>query len=409
MDEYARHKKLFKYLTPVGRAFLGLCYGMEFEPIELEGPSILICNHVTNLDPIYLACCLKNSHTYFVASEHLSRMGKITEILQYLTSFIPQKKGNSAMATVKACIRHVQAGHSVAIFAEGNTCWDGISDQIVSATGKLVKMARVPLVTFRLEGAYLSAPRWRKGIRRGRIKIHPVKVYSPEEIKKMTFEEVNEAINQDIYENIWDQQAKNPVAYSGKNRADGLERALFLCPECKKIGTLHSHGNVLACQCGFERKLNQYGFFEPAAPFANIHEWDVWQKEELMKLKAEAVLSESAPETITQSESAPEVMTQPEPAPEVMTQQNPQLLFGDDKATLYKIANDHEMENLGTGRIEQFGDKITACGHIFPLEQLEGIAIVNTRRLLFTCDKIYYEVRGGSYTCMRKYFLFNKE
>lgn len=398
MDEYARHKKVYHYVTPIGRAILGLCYGMEFEPIELEGPSILICNHVTNIDPIYLACCLKNSHTYFVASEHLSRMGKITKVIQYLADFIPQKKGNSAMTTVKACIRHVKEGHSVAIFAEGNTCWDGISDQIVSATGKLVKMAKVPLVTFRLEGAYLSTPRWRKGIRRGKIKIHPVRVYSPEEIKEMTFEQVNEVINQDIYENIWDQQTENPVAYSGRHRAKGLERALFMCPECRKIGTLRSHGNALACQCGFERKLNKYGLFEPSVPFANIHEWDVWQKEELQRIKEEAVAErEAATEVVAEAEAVMKADTTAQP------------LFGDDKVTLYKIASDHEMENLGTGRIEQFGNKITACGHIFPLDQLEGIAIVNTRRLLFTCDKIYYEVRGGSYTCMRKYFLFNKE
>ena len=47
---------------------------------------------------------------------------------------------------------------------------------------------------FRLEGAYLSLPRWGKHICRGAVRGHPVGCYSPEQLKELSPGEINALI-----------------------------------------------------------------------------------------------------------------------------------------------------------------------------------------------------------------------
>ena len=75
-----------------------------------------------------------------------------------------------------------------------------------SNTGKLVRNSGATLVTYRLEGNYLSAPRWGKGTRRGKINARLVGVYPPEELKKMKPDEITALINKDIFEDAWERQ-----------------------------------------------------------------------------------------------------------------------------------------------------------------------------------------------------------
>jgi hypothetical protein len=67
-----------------------------------------------------------------------------------------------------------------------------------------------------------------------------VNVYSPEQLKTMSPEEVNQRIREDIMEDAFDRQLTMPYRYKGKDLAKGLEHALYFCPKCGKTGTLHS-------------------------------------------------------------------------------------------------------------------------------------------------------------------------
>ena len=63
--------------------------------------------------------------------------------------------------------------------------------------------------------------------------------------------------------------------------ATGRQDAIYICPHCKQIGTLHSKGNFLTCDCGYKVEFGQDGFFhqcEKALVFDNVLDWDKWQK-----------------------------------------------------------------------------------------------------------------------------------
>ena len=106
-----------------------------------------------------------------------------------------------------------------------------------------------------------------------------VREYMPEELQRMSVDEINEAIRRDIYINAYEQQRKDPHKYKGRALAEDLETILYLCPKCHAIGKTHSHDNEFSCECGYKMHINEYGFFEgDSLVFDNVLDWDKWQK-----------------------------------------------------------------------------------------------------------------------------------
>ena len=231
-------------------------------------------------------------------------------------------------------------------------------------------------MTFRVEGGYLSLPRWGKKIRRGEIFVHPVGIYPAEQLKKMTAEEVNAVIERDIHENAWERQRQKPVRYRGKRRAEGMERALFACPGCRRIGTLRTAEDRVFCDCGFSRRYSETGFFASETPFASIAEWDRWQ---MQLLRDRSFLHEG------------------------------NLLFSDRDMILTRILSDHTEEQLATGTLYQYEDRLVCEGQSFALAEISSMAIVQTHLLLLSCGGEYYQLRTKTAANLRKYLEVWKE
>ena len=376
MDPYRRHVLIYRFLAILVRPVLRAKFNLSGEKLQADGPFLLVSNHVTGWDPLLVGVCLGGRQAYFVASEHIFRLGLLTKVLHWLLAPIPRRKASTGMDTVKACLRHLHAGHSVCLFAEGEQCWDGRTGPIFPATGKLAKSSGAALVTFRLEGGYLSLPRWGKHICRGAVHGHPVGVYSPEELKKLSPQEINALIERDIAEDAWARQRQRPVRYRGKRRAEGMERALYACPGCRRIGTLRTDRDRVFCPCGFERRYTEYGFFEPREPFETLADWDLWQRE---LLRARDFAHEG------------------------------DLLFQDEGLELKRVQSDHREELLTLGTLRQFEDRLECEGQRFPLPEIRSMAMVQAHLLLFSSGGNYYQLRSSTGVNLRKYLEIWKE
>lgn len=375
MDSYSRHRKIWRILYVLANRWICRKFNMKHEDLNLEGPVLLIPNHVSAWDPLLVAMSLPKQQIYYVASEHIFRLGFVTKLLEWLVGPIPRRKASSGADTVKACLRHLREGHSICLFAEGEQSWDGLTQPIFSATGKLARSSGATLVTYRLEGGYLSLPRWGKGVRRGSVYGHPVNVYPPEQLKRMSPAEINEAIQRDISEDAWERQRIAPVAYKGKRRAEGLENALYLCPRCRRIDTLRTEDDRLSCACGLSLRYAETGFFEPAEPFATIADWENWQREALRS----------------------------------MDKPDGSLLFSDGDMTLSRIGAGHEEELLGSGTLSQYADRICFGDRTFPLTEIGSMAMVQANLLLFSVQDEYYQIRSENGANLRKYLELWKE
>ncbi|MBR5437702.1 MAG: 1-acyl-sn-glycerol-3-phosphate acyltransferase [Clostridia bacterium] len=238
---------------------------------------LIIGNHTEAADPGYLMAAL-NKYIRFIASDHTLRLslGWVYKNIGGVIIKYRDKPSHVLMDDVKA---HLKAGVPVGLFAEGAMSLNGQTGYFSGNTGKLVKESGCALITYKFVGGYLRSPRWANKSRKGPIIGHFVGEYSPEELSKMSVEEINELIRRDIHVNVYDEQRENPLSYEGENLAECVERILYICPKCGQVGTLHSKGDDLNCECGAVYTMKADGFFHGEdVVHDNVYDWDMWQR-----------------------------------------------------------------------------------------------------------------------------------
>ena len=168
MDELRRHQMVSKVLMPFIHVFNKWKFNYEFDSLKnIEGPYLILPNHNLELDPLLVGEAV-GKQIYFVASEHLLRKGIATKLLMYFLKPIIHMKGRQGAKTVKQMLRSLQEGHKVCIFPEGNRSFNGVTMEMEAAIAKVAKKAKVKLITYRIEGGYLTQPRWATNLRRGK-------------------------------------------------------------------------------------------------------------------------------------------------------------------------------------------------------------------------------------------------
>lgn len=366
-----KRKRRWKLLWHLAHRFLTRRFRLEAEPCTLDGPCLVVSNHVTTWDPLLLSMSFPDKPIRFVASEHIFRHGLVSRLLNWLVAPIPRKKAASGADTVMASLRALKAGDSVCIFAEGDASWDGLTHPVFPATGKLARMAGVPLVTYRLEGGYLSLPRWSKKLRRGKMRGVIVGVYPPETLKAMKGPEITALIDRDLFEDAWARQRQEHIPYRGKDRAEGIERGFFLCPKCGGLGTARGAGDRVRCACGLDLLYTEEGFFDPPDPVETPADWEKMQ-------------SAALPAFLERAED---------------------VVFSEENADLREIGGAHRESELGRGTLALSREKLSCAGRDFPLAEVDSMAMVKANILLFSAGDRYFEIRAEGRPCLRKYLL----
>lgn len=250
---------------------------------DLKPPFVVIGNHTNNWDPFILSCKISEP-IHFVTSVEQFRSRSMRFLLG-LAGCIPKTKAMSDAATVKSIFHVRNRGDVVGVFPEGKRCWDGKTEEILYPTAKVLKSMGVPVVSFLLHGAYLSHPRWALTPRRGKIQVNYGILFTPEQLKTLSADEIYERMCAALRTNEYSWQEEHMIPFVGERLAERLERVLFLCPKCGQVGRLYSKGDTLTClACGETVTYNQYGYFEKDGGephFKSVLEWNQWQLKEL--------------------------------------------------------------------------------------------------------------------------------
>ncbi len=283
-----RHSFVYKLGKLIMTPILKHKFNIKFEnATPKSSPYILIANHVCNYDPLLVGLSFKQP-MYFVASDHLFRMGLLSRLIIFLVSPIPRVKATTETKTVINIFKRLKDGHNVCIFAEGNSTYTGATGEIPKSIAKLAKRSGLSLITYRLHGGYFSFPRWSRNIRKGKMTGEVAHDYSAEEMKNYSDDELYEMIKKDLYVSAYEDQEKELIHYKGKVLAENLETALYCCPSCKQFATLKSSDDRLFCSCGLNLRYTDTGYLEPLSEnpdfeyFNNITGWTSWQHEMLL-------------------------------------------------------------------------------------------------------------------------------
>ena len=193
----------------------------------------------------------------------------------------------------------------------------------------------------------------------------------------MSEAEINRLIARDIDEDAYRRQTEHPVKYRGKRLAEGIQNALYRCPNCLRYGTVHGEGDQIVCDCGLRLLYTQTGMLEGAgAYFHTLEEWGVWQREAMK-------------EQLRTCGDAP--------------------LFADDRQTLLLIHTDHRVEIVAQGTLS-IGRQGLICGTFcLPVHELQGLEIYGRNTIVFSDgDGNRYQVRSAMERSGLKYFEANE-
>lgn len=365
-----KHIFFYKLVRPLVIVFLKCTFGYRFTMAKnLPKQYLVISNHVTDYDPLLVTCSFPNQ-MYYVGSEHISRWKLAYTLLKACFAPIMRPKGASAASTVIDIIRHVKKGASVCLFAEGVRSWDGRSCPIDPSTAKMVKKLGCGLVTYRIVGGYFASPMWSgASIRRGYLHGGVVRVFTPEQLKEMTAEEIYAAILEDTREDAYARQLANPKPYRSKAPAEHLERLLFLCPRCGGRDTFSSKGDTVTCSgCGHAFRYTEYGMLE-GTDFETVQAFSDWQNQQV-ELNTAAGTAYTSP-----------------------------------SAALSVI--DKHMETPLTSGPLTLSPAGLSCGTFsVPLEEISDLAMFGQKNLVFTANKTYYQLTPSEGSNCLKFLLY---
>ncbi len=327
----------------------------------LRPPYLILPNHTSVWDPFIVNKFVPGVIHYVVSDANFR--SRFVEFGLRLVGSIPKTKVMSDLETVKNIMRVKDAGGIIGIFPEGQNTWDGHTMPVYFSTAKLAKMLRIPVVTARIAGAYLSRPRWSKARRRGKVSVHYELAFTPEELRGASVHEIDARILSLLEHDEFEYNRIQRQRYLGPDRAEYAEIALFTCPQCLEFETLRSEGNILGCRhCGYTVRLDTYGFFRPVAGalrFETIRDWNVWQTGELQRRIDSLVVNPRA-----------------------------SALFTEKRVRVDIGYKSMPLEHYRTGKLELYPDRIelTPDGEppiAFELGSVEGINVQNNERLEF--------------------------
>lgn len=247
----AWRKPRHRVITAIARPLIGTYsrwkYGVTVEPFKEQGDRqyLVLMNHQTAFDQFFIGMAFRGP-VYYLASEDLFSKGWISALLRWAVNPIPIKKQTTDPRAVRACLKVVKEGGTLALSPEGNRTYSGKTEYMNPAIVKMAKKFKLPIALLRIEGGYGVQPRWSDEVRRGKMRAYVSQVIEPEEAAAMTDEQLQARIEEGLYVN----EGCLGGRFEHPRLAEYLERAYYVCPQCG-LSTFESHGDLITCKkCG---------------------------------------------------------------------------------------------------------------------------------------------------------------
>ena len=111
---------IVKVLGPVVRVLFRLHYhGYENEPDESEGPYIVICNHISNADPVFISAGKLKQQPHYMAKKELFKVPLVNLLVKGLGAY-PVDRSGADVSAIKYTIKMLKEGKCIGIFPQGH-------------------------------------------------------------------------------------------------------------------------------------------------------------------------------------------------------------------------------------------------------------------------------------------------
>ncbi len=258
------------------------CEKIGMEKLGKKEPAFYLMNHSCFID-MKIVPTLLFPRPFNIVATRDTYIGK--ELLIRLIGCIPTTKFVADTTLVRDIIYAIRKlKSSVVMFPEAGYSLDGRATVLPDSLGKMIKMLGAPVVTIHTDGAFARDPLY-NNLQLRRVDVRATEKYllSPEDIKKMSAEEIGELVAKEFAFDNFKWQRENQVKITESFRADCLHRVLYKCPHCLAENKMLGKGTELVCQkCGKDYHLDEYGALkitEGEGKFDHIPDWFDWQRE----------------------------------------------------------------------------------------------------------------------------------
>ena len=159
------------------KLFKGLCWLFAratarirvegLENVPARGPFILVANHQSFLDPIFIQSHLPRDPFTLTKSTQFGK-GFFRWVVPRVRG-VPTRRYRVDPQVVRVVLRLLDEGECVGIYPEGERTWDGRIQPLRRGTIRLILKAGVPVVPCGIAGSYDVLPRWGRRLRRRRV------------------------------------------------------------------------------------------------------------------------------------------------------------------------------------------------------------------------------------------------
>lgn len=363
-----RHRVVRNILYPVIALYCKWTYGVQADRFEAQGdrPYLILYNHQTPFDQFFIGMSFQEP-VYYLATEDIFSLGWVSSLLRWLIAPIPIKKQTMDLQAVMNCIKVAREGGTIAIAPEGNRTYSGRTEYMKPSIAALAQKMKLPVALYRIEGGYGTQPRWSDGIRKGRMHAYVSRVLEPEEYENMTSEALFAAIEQGLSVD----ERRVDGAFRSNRRAEYLERAIYVCPDCG-LSEFYSSGNVIQCktchkkiQYGEDMKLTGVGF---EFPFSYVADWYDYQNDLVNSLD--------------------------------VTKYSDRPLYTDTANVFQVMLYKRKVPLRKSARLSLYGDRVvldegTDSTMVFEFTEITAVSVLGRNKLnLYHGDKVY-QFKGG--------------
>lgn len=249
-----------------------------FDPDRMD-PYLLIGNHSSLVDGLITSVPLAN-YPFPVINAFMYRTPLMKFVLTQLIHSIPKRKGQSDILTIRSVLDTVKKDkRGVMLFPEGNASYFGKESPIPYSTAKLLKKMKLDIVVCKVNGGYLSSPRWAdRPVKKGFFDVRFFTLVKAPDLETMDLDELFKKIEDALRFNDFEWNRVRRVQYDSSHRAEGLQRFIYACPHCGNVQSIYTKKNVVYCRhCGKIAEFNEFSLLE-GLPFDNLVAWDEYQK-----------------------------------------------------------------------------------------------------------------------------------
>lgn len=165
------------------------------EHIPKDQPFLLVCNHVSNIDPFIVGICRPRRFS-FLAKEELFKGAFANWLFRGMGAF-PIKRGRSDFGALRQALKRLKSGTPLILFPEGTRGTGSVKKKANPGVGFLAVKSGLPVVPAFIEGSDGALPNGAKWFR-----FHPVKVTFGPPVNISTeqkFPDISQEILRSIY------------------------------------------------------------------------------------------------------------------------------------------------------------------------------------------------------------------